>query len=514
MSEGLLSSATVWIVFIAYFLFLICIARYTTWKEKRDAGKVDLQAGKFKWPVLVMTYIASCMSVWVFFAGPGAYYRYGLGYFFSEMCIFSMFPIICYFTMTKVWIVNQQKHFTTPADFFYCRYQSRALTVIIDIVYIVCAVPFISAVLVAGGRAAEVATGGTVSASTFTLVCGIIMTVFVMLGGVKSTAFADAVQGWFFILALWAIIIATLKIVFNGSIVEAFQAVRVTTPEWFSYPGPIGVCSYPSRVSYPLACAFGFTLLLPQVFVRSGYYSAGLKDQRQMAFLAPFLQIIVWGGTMLIGLVALAAMPNLTSSETELVIPYMCNIIAGSHGTLAQILMIVFLIGVLAVGLSTANALLMVMSSIIYKDLLIDIGKCKFKTSETNVVRVVILVFGAVTIFVSLMNWEYVYNLMIFADSLVECLFPALVFGIYWKRSTRKAAIVSVSVGAVIICLTFFVWGLGYVWYGTIGLVVSLVLMWVVSLLTKDDPKDSEDFYEALDSGHRRFMRINAKIKA
>ena len=123
------------------------------------------------------------------------YYRYGLGYFFSEMCIYSMFPIICYFTMTKVWLVNQQKHFTTPADFFFCRYKSKALTVIIDIVYIICAVPFISAVLVAGGRAAEVATGGAVSSQTFTLICGIIMTVFVMLGGVKSTALADAVQG-------------------------------------------------------------------------------------------------------------------------------------------------------------------------------------------------------------------------------------------------------------------------------------------------------------------------------
>ena len=106
-TQGLLSGRTVWIVFAAYFLFLIAIARYTTWKEKRDAGRVDLQGGRFKWPVMVMTYIASCMSVWVFFAGPGAYYRYGLGYFFSEMCIYSMFPIICYFTMTKVWLVNQ-----------------------------------------------------------------------------------------------------------------------------------------------------------------------------------------------------------------------------------------------------------------------------------------------------------------------------------------------------------------------------------------------------------------------
>ena len=105
-TQGLLSGRTVWIVFAAYCLFLIAIARYTTWKEKRDAGRVDLQGGRFKWPVMVMTYIASCMSVWVFFAGPGAYYRYGLGYFFSEMCIYSMFPIICYFTMTKVWLVN------------------------------------------------------------------------------------------------------------------------------------------------------------------------------------------------------------------------------------------------------------------------------------------------------------------------------------------------------------------------------------------------------------------------
>ena len=42
-TQGLLSGKTVWIVFAAYFLFLIAIARYTTWKEKRDAGKVDLQ---------------------------------------------------------------------------------------------------------------------------------------------------------------------------------------------------------------------------------------------------------------------------------------------------------------------------------------------------------------------------------------------------------------------------------------------------------------------------------------
>ena len=163
-----------------------------------QAGSI-YRAAAFKWPVMVMTYIASCMSVWVFLQARARITATDWDTFSRRCASIPWFPIICYFTMTKVWLVNQQKHFTTPADFFFCRYQSKALTVIIDLVYIVCAVPFISAVLVAGGRAAEVATGGAVSSQTFTLICGIIMTVFVMLGGVKSTALADAVQGWFFI---------------------------------------------------------------------------------------------------------------------------------------------------------------------------------------------------------------------------------------------------------------------------------------------------------------------------
>ena len=173
--------------------------------KKRDAGEGRSAGAPVQVAVMVMTYIASCVSVWVFFAGPGAYYRYGLGYFFSGCASTPMFPIICYFTMTKGMAGQPAEALhTTRRISSSAATKSKALTVIIDIVYIICAVPFISAVLVAGGRAAEVATGGAVSSQTFTLICGIIATVFVMLGGVKSTALADAVQGWFFILALWA----------------------------------------------------------------------------------------------------------------------------------------------------------------------------------------------------------------------------------------------------------------------------------------------------------------------
>ena len=93
----------------------------------------------------------------------------------------------------------------------------------------------------------------------------------------------------------------------------------------------------------------------------------------------------LWLGSLLIVILS-----NLVSGSVDvLTLVAVCvgitSLIFAAKGNVwAQILMIVFLIGVLAVGLSTANALLMVMSSIIYKDLLVGIGHCKFKTSETS----------------------------------------------------------------------------------------------------------------------------------
>ena len=42
-------------------------------------------------------------------------------------------------------------------------------------------------------------------------------------------------------------------------------------------------------------------------------------------------------------------------------------------------------------------------------------------------------------------------------------------------------------------------------WYGFWGLVVSAICMVVISLITRQDPKDSEEFYAKLESGMDRF---------
>ena len=76
-----------------------------------------------------------------------------------------------------------------------------------------------------------------------------------------------------------------------------------------------------------------------------------------------------------------------------------------------------------------------------------------------------------------------------FSIAIVMPLFPVLVLGIYWKKATKQAAIVSSIVGTVLVLATYFVWNIGGTWYGAIGMLGSTICMVVVSLFTKQDSK-------------------------
>ena len=85
---------------------------------------------------------------------------------------------------------------------------------------------------------------------------------------------------------------------FGGSFTKALDYIWQNSQDWFSYPGPDGWVPYGARLSYPLSCAIGWTIILPHVFVRSGYSGKDMHTQRKLMVLTPMLQAVVWTGTM------------------------------------------------------------------------------------------------------------------------------------------------------------------------------------------------------------------------
>lgn len=188
----MLSSTTVWCVFIAYMIALVLLGIYGNWKEKNRSTRDYFTAGgQISWFVLVMTYIAALMSTWVFFAGPGGYYRGGFTYYLSELSYIPLFPFITYFVMNKVWLLNSQRGYTTPSDLYDDRFRSPLLRLILSILFFFVSLPYVTSIFIACAKAAQVASGGAVSYNAVIIVVGLATLVFVSFGGMKSVAWAD-----------------------------------------------------------------------------------------------------------------------------------------------------------------------------------------------------------------------------------------------------------------------------------------------------------------------------------
>ena len=226
--------------------------------------------------------------------------------------------------------------------------------------------------------------------------------------------------------------------------------------------------------------------------------------------LTPVLQAFVWTGTMLIGLVAIALLPGLGTEETEYIIPYLIqNVIQNVHPGLAVGLMICFFIGSVSVGISTADSFLLVSGSILAEDIIHHTFRIHLsEKAKLRVIRLVIAVIGIASVLFALNPPDLLFTLIMFSISIVMPLFPILVIGIYWKKATKQAAIVSSLLGTGVVLMTYFVWDLGGTWYGAFGLLASAISMVVVSLVTHQDEEDSREFYEALEAGEAEYYVV------
>jgi hypothetical protein len=115
---------------------LIAFGVFVWWLDRRKNARQFYTAGNtVNWFVLCMTYIAALMSTWVFFSGPGGYYRGGLTYWISELSYMPLFPVLTYFVMNKVWLLNTERNYTTPADIYDDRFKSPALRLVLAVVF-------------------------------------------------------------------------------------------------------------------------------------------------------------------------------------------------------------------------------------------------------------------------------------------------------------------------------------------------------------------------------------------
>ena len=169
--------------------------------------------------------------------------------------------------------------------------------------------------------------------------------------------------------------------------------------------------------------------------------------------------------------------------------------------------------GGLAAALSTASGLLLVIASSISHDLYYRIINRKASEKQRlRVARVMIAVAVCFAGYFGINPPGFVAQVVALAFGLASSsVFPIIVLGIFWKRTTREGAIAGMVLGigftlVYIFTCTPVLGGTMEPWFfgirttgiGIVGMVINFATTIIVSLLTKAPPQDIQEMVESV----------------
>jgi cation/acetate symporter len=159
--------------------------------------------------------------------------------------------------------------------------------------------------------------------------------------------------------------------------------------------------------------------------------------------------------------------------------------------------------GGLAAALSTADGLLLTIANAISHDLYYNIINPRTSLAvRLTITKVLLVVTALIAAYVATYRLAIIVELVAWAFSLAGAsFFPALVMGIWWKRTNKAGACWGMAIGLGL--TAYYMIGsrfYGVSWFGTqtiasaiFGLPAGFLTIWIVSLLTAPPPKEVQD---------------------
>ena len=165
--------------------------------------------------------------------------------------------------------------------------------------------------------------------------------------------------------------------------------------------------------------------------------------------------------------------------------------------------------GGLAAALSTADGLLLAIANALSHDIYYRIIDPKAPTQRRLIVaRVLLVVVALIAAWVASTRPAGILAMVAWAFSLAAAgLFPALVMGIWWKRTTSTAACLGMvaGFGVTLFYLLATVYGGMGLWFGVrnisaalFGMPVAFLTIILVSLVTKAPSQEMQDFIDSI----------------
>lgn len=496
------------IAFLLYLAGMLAIGFYFSNKSKKMSDYFLAGRNLGGW-VTAMSAQASDMSGWLLMGLPGAAYATGMGNYWIAIGL-GIGTILNWILVAK-----PLRRFTevcgdsiTIPQYLQNRFKadSPLIRVVCAIVIFIFFLVYTTSAFVSGGKLFQVVFNIDPTNETYTkaavIISALIIITYTFMGGFNAVAWTDFVQGILMFVTIVALPIALVAHTpdFSADLLNSTQKIVAEGADASGYMSLTSNMSGIDIISN-LAWAFGY-FGMPHILVRF----MAIKDTKEVkksAAIAIVWVVISLTAAVLIGVLGRVYLDSqnvaLSSSEQELIFIKTVKMLFPSF------LGGIFLSAVLASIMSTADSQLLVTASAVVNDFYTVV--VKKEASEKKLMwisRIAVMLVSVIACILALNPNDSIMGIVSNAWAGFGAAFgPAIVFSLYWKRLTLKGTAAGIIGGAATVLIWEYIlpdavtMGL----YSIIpGVIVSVLLTVIVSLIDKEPSQEVQQLFEAAKS--------------
>jgi SSS family solute:Na+ symporter len=381
----------------------------------------------------------------------------------------------------RLWALGKRRGYITQVQFFRDRWQSDGLGLLLFAVLVLLLIPYLLVGVKGGGMTVSLITGGAIPEWLGSLTVGGVVMAYVTYGGLRGTAWANTFQTLVF-MTLGAV--AFFWIVRNlGGLDAALGKVAEQRPDLLVRGERIPPLKQLTYMCIPLSVG-----MFPHIFMH--WLTARRAGTFRVSIVAyPMCVAAVWIPSVLLGVLGSVDVPGLEGPAASSVLVRMIQ----SHAP--ELLAGLLAAGVFAAIMSSLDSQVLSLGTMFTQDIVRHYGFHDLMSERRQILvgRAFVAGILLVTYAISLVVPSTIFKFGIWSFTGFAALFPVVIAAVFWRRSTRTAAIATV-VSVAVMWIVFFVrgWSVpGYTVGGTgimpvaVMLLVASVVMISVSLVTR-----------------------------
>ncbi|MDT9587240.1 MAG: sodium/pantothenate symporter [Candidatus Arsenophonus melophagi] len=426
--------------FIGYLLlvFLLSVYAYRRRQKGEFLYEYFLDNRSMGGVVLAMTITATYISASSFIGGPGAAYKYGLGWVLLALIQVPNIWLSLGVLGKKFAILARRYNAVTLNDMLYARFQSRFLVCLASISLLISFFCAMTVQFIGGARLLETAIN--IPYEIGLLIFGISIGCYTAFGGFRASVLNDTLQG--FVMLLGTIILLAATIHRAGGLTVATEALKAIDPNLIAPQGADDLFSIPFIFSLWVLICFG-VIGLPNIAIRCISY----KNSQAMhhgIIIGTIVMVIIILGMHVSGALSRAILPTLTIPDQVIPTLFITILPPFAAG--------IFLAAPIAAIMSTINSNLLQASATIIKDLYLNVVPFEIKKQKklNRIANVSTFIFSLLLLIAAWRPPKMIIwlNLLAFGG-LQAVFFWPLIFGLYWKRANSFGALSSMIIGAL-----------------------------------------------------------------